>query len=324
MGANSILRGVSKYVKALNNLSKESGLSKFYLYSDCIWSYLRYGCVLNQYTEGRFYLRREFERKHILTYRKWKKVIRYNDPKFIHILKDKITFNQFFSKYVGREWLDLTTASFDDFYGFIERHKKVFVKPIDGLEGDGCHIMEYEDGVDYHDIFERMKKKRTLIEELVIQHPDMVFGNNSVNTIRVYSIFDNKVKKGVCFKTTLRAGVGSSIVDNSHFGGVSYEIDLQSGRIISKGWGHQHQQGVITHPETNICMLGREIPYWKEAIQMCEDAAQMIPQVRYIGWDVAITQNGPILIEGNNTPDLDIMEFVGNYGYYDIIKSHLK
>lgn len=323
MGIKGIFKGVSKYANALNSLAEESGISKGYLYCDCLWSYLRYGCVLNQYTEGRFYLRREFERKRIFTYRKWKKVLRYNDPNYIHILKDKIAFNHFFSKYIGRDWLDLSSASYEAFINFMQVHKKVFVKPIDGLEGDGCHIIEYESGVVFRDVFEQMKKKKTLIEELVVQHPDMVFGNKSVNTIRVYSIFDKRLNKCVCIKTTLRAGVGNSVVDNSHSGGVSYEIDLESGRIISKGWGHQHQHGVIIHPESSKCMLGRQIPYWNEVIKMCEDAAQMIPQVRYIGWDVAITMEGPILIEGNNTPDLDIMEFVGNYGYYDIIKSHL-
>ena len=323
MGIKSICNGISKYIKSLNQISEVSGLSKCYLYCDCIWSYLRYGCVLNHYTEGCFYLRREFERKHILTYRKWKELLRYNDPDYAYILKNKSSFNQFFGQYVGREWLDLASASFDVFIGFIKRHRKVFVKPNDGMEGDGCHELEYDQNKNWNDCFELMQKKRALIEELVIQHPDMVFGNKSVNTIRVYTIFDKRINKGICFKTILRAGVGSSVVDNSHSGGVSYEIDLESGRITSRGWGHQYRQGVLLHPETDICMMGRIIPYWDAVIKLCEDAALKIPQVRFIGWDVAITVGGPILIEGNNTPDLDIMEFVGNYGYYDIIKSHL-
>ena len=121
----------------------------------------------------------------------------------------------------------------------------------------------------------------------------------------------------------MRAGVGASVVDNSHSGGCSYEIDVESGRIVSRGWSHTVTEQIF-HPGSDICMLGREIPLWKEAMAMVKRAAEMIPSVKYIGWDVAISENGPLFIEGNHDPALDIMEFVGNSGYLPIIKRHLK
>ena len=317
-----IKNGIYKYCNSLNLLSNKTGINKLYLYSDCIWSYLRYGCVLNQYVEGNFYLRRSFERNHIFTYRRWKKVIRHNNKKYIHILKNKVEFNSFFHHYIKREWHYSKNLSYNDFMDFFQRHGNAFIKPIDGLEGNGCQLLFFEKGRDYQDLYNVLKKSGYLIEEVIKQHPSMIFGNKSVNTIRAYTIFDNKRNRAYCFKTTLRVGVGNSIVDNSHTGGVSYEIDLTTGIIDSHGWGHNDNE-VIFHPRTNICMIGVQIPYWKQVIELCENAAEMIPQVRYIGWDIAITPQGPILVEGNNTPDLDIMEFVGSYGYYNIIKSHL-
>ena len=71
-------------------------------------------------------------------------------------------------------------------------------------------------------------------------------------------------------------------------------------------------------------MPGRLIPYWSETLQMVKSAAEMMPSVKFIGWDVAITKDSPIIIEGNHDPDLDIMEFVGRSGYLPIIKEHLK
>lgn len=316
-------RGINKYAKALNDLSEESGISKFYLYIDCFWSYMYYGCVLNHYTEGQFYKRRSFERKRIFTYRKWQKILTYNDNAYIHLLKNKIDFNNFFHDYIGREWLCSRGMKCEDFISFMKRNNGAFIKPVDGSEGDECQLVLFENGKDYTDLFNKLRGSDFLIEEVVKQHPDMVFGNKSVNTIRVYTIYDKKNEKAVCLKTTLRVGIGDSIVDNSHSGGISYEIDAVTGIIKSRGWGHSYSGGII-HPNTNICMLGRKIPFWKEVILMCETAAAKIPQVRYIGWDVAINSNGPLLIEGNNTPDIDIMEFVGDYGYYDTIKSHLK
>ena len=52
-----------------------------------------------------------------------------------------------------------------------------------------------------------------------------------------------------------------------------------------------------------------QLPYWKETLWMLEKAAAQIPQLGYVGWDVAITPDKPILIEGNTTP---------GYRYYQI------
>jgi hypothetical protein len=70
-------------------------------------------------------------------------------------------------------------------------------------------------------------------------------------------------------------------------------------------------------------MLGFKVPNWHIAIDSVIKAAEKLPQCRLIGWDVAITENGPLLIEGNHEPDLCLIEFVGNHGYKNIIREHL-
>ncbi|MEE0454812.1 MAG: sugar-transfer associated ATP-grasp domain-containing protein [Sodaliphilus sp.] len=49
------------------------------------------------------------------------------------------------------------------------------------------------------------------------------------------------------------------------------------------------------------------------------DAAEHIPQIGFIGWDVAITQNGVELIEGNHNPDYELLEYLGSNCYYEKI-----
>ena len=34
-----------------------------------------------------------------------------------------------------------------------------------------------------------------------------------------------------------------------------------------------------------------------------------LPQVRYIGWDIAFTDNGPVMVEGNEYPGYGILQF---------------
>lgn len=323
MNAKQVIKGFSKYAQALRNLSHCTGISKWYLYLDCAWSWIRYGCVLNHYTEGGFYLRKSFERKKITTYRRWKKILKYNNQTYTHLLGNKLDFCCHFKDFIGRDYLSSREMTMNDYISFLKRFDKVFIKPVDGLEGKGITVLSCSNEEHNRSIFNELKNESFIIEEPVIQHSEMCFANNSVNTIRAYTVFDKKLNKGFCFATTLRAGVGDSLIDNSHAGGVSYEIDTSTGIIDSRGWGH-FNMGNLFHPNSQICMLGRKIPFWDKVIELCERAAALIPEVGFVGWDVAITEKGPILIEGNHDPDIDVMEFVGKFGYYYTIMSHLK
>ena len=52
---------------------------------------------------------------------------------------------------------------------------------------------------------------------------------------------------------------------------------------------------------------------WEEAKAMCMAAARKVPQMRFIAWDVAITENGPTFIEGNSFPSHAIPQFAAHY-----------
>lgn len=284
---------------------------------------MRYGCVLNHFIYGQFYKRRAFERKKIFTFREWKRIItKANSRDSIHILKNKVDFNNFYKNFIGRDWLYSKNMVIEDLTSFLKKHEYAIIKPMAGLEGDGIRLMRFGADVNITRVFEELRTDDVLIEERIIQHPDMVFGNKSVNTIRVYTIYNSETDKVILLKTVVRVGIGESIVDNSHSGGCAYEIDQTFGYVISPSYC---ANGLITyiHPGTNICMVGRKIPYWKEVLDICDKAARMLPTCRFIGWDVAITEKGPLLIEGNHTPDLDMIEFVGSYGYKYKIRENL-
>lgn len=321
----TLYRGWRKYSNQLKQLSKQTGISYCWLMIDCVIAKVLYGCVINQYTLGKFYKRKWFERRKMLTYRRWGRIInKYNNPKYIHYLKNKKDFNNYFSQFVGREWRFSQDLKFDDFKEFVLRHQRIIIKPVDGWEGDGVRLIDIpSQSFSLEKIFEDLTSKPYMIEECIRQNKDMVFGGHSVNTIRAYTIYDKKEKQAIVLKTVIRVGVGDSIVDNSHSGGCAYEVDRNLGIIISESY--QANGGVnIIHPLTNICMLGQKIPHWDNIQKVCKQAAEMLPEVPYIGWDVAVTDEGPILIEGNHDPDLDMVEFVGSYGYYNTIMNHLK
>lgn len=315
MNVEGIIGGIKKYKHNLDKLSLQLGVRRLPLYTDCIWSYLRYGCVLNHFVYRKFYKRRTFERKEIFTFREWKKIItKVNSEDSINILKNKVEFNNYYKKFIGRDWLYSKDMVIEDLILFMKKHEYAIIKPMAGLEGDGVRLVRFGADVNVTKVFEELRTSDVLIEERIVQHPNMIFGNKSVNTIRVYTLYNSETDKVTLLKTVVRVGIGESIVDNSHSGGCAYEIDKTLGYVISPSYC---ANGLITyiHPGTDICMLGRKIPYWKEALVMCDQAARMLPTCRLIGWDVAITEKGPLLIEGNHTPDLDMIEFVGSYGY---------
>lgn len=318
-----VIRGFKKYLIGYYSYAKKiDGMNPYFFVLDGIWCWLRYGCVFNQFTEGGFYKYRGYHRKKILTYRNWEKIIKLNAPSDIHYFKNKVDFNLFYQKYIGRDWLYTRNMTKTQFERFVNSHMQVIIKPIDDWEGNGIYLTNFNDE-DIHALYNEYSTQNVLIEEVVNQHPMMIFNNKSVNTIRIYTTYDDAKKEAFIIKSTLRVGIGESIVDNSHSGGCSYEIDIDTGRIVSCGWSH-HISGNLIHPGSNIFMPGRLIPYWSETLQMVKSAAEMMPSVKFIGWDVAITKDSPIIIEGNHDPDLDIMEFVGRSGYLPIIKEHLK
>jgi hypothetical protein len=97
-------------------------------------------------------------------------------------------------------------------------------------------------------------------------------------------------------------------IANASASGIVSPVSFETG-ILEKPaadfYGNVYEQ----HPITGINLIGLQIPYWNEVLTMLEGAAAEIPQVGYVGWDVAITPDGPIIIEGNTTP---------GYRYYQI------
>lgn len=65
-------------------------------------------------------------------------------------------------------------------------------------------------------------------------------------------------------------------------------------------------------------MLGFEIPKFQEVKRVVKEIANLSPKARIVGWDIAITDKGISLIEGNMGPGEDAMQLDGN-GYYNFI-----
>ena len=224
-------------------------------------------------------------------------------------LEDKCEFLRLIGPLAGRDWLDLRSCTDEEFGAFCGRHGKFVVKPIDATCGRG---VEFPEGITDPAAFRKLclERGQVLAEEYVVQHPAVsAIYPGSVNTIRLCTIRSGG-RTQVVF-SSLRIGNGRD-VDNLNAGGMAVLIG-SDGRISTVG-ADKDGKAYEVHPATGIRLKGYEVPFYREAVELVLDAAELFPQTCYIAWDVAVTEKGPLLIEANHFPGHDIYQFQVHLG----------
>lgn len=138
-----------------------------------------------------------------------------------------------------------------------------------------------------------------LIEKFVTQHDKLMkLSPSALNTIRIVTQLHKGEAEVVAAR--LRVSVDSNI-DNLSVGNFAAPINVDNGIVSGPGvYGDITKEDVFRHPITDVAIEGFEIPYWNECIQLVKESALSVPGNKSIGWDVALTNDGPILIEGNH------------------------
>ena len=235
---------------------------------------------------------------------------KYNTNKeILRIFMNKDLFCKNFDKFLGRPWLGTEHMELDEFKKVFGGYNKLIYKPRAMSGGHGIEVFEYDDTT-IEELYHKLSSMPVgIIEGYVVQHEEMKkLSLNCVNTIRVVTIqtFDDVpgVEKGkVNFVYAgLRMGQGNSHVDNLHSGGMIAVINMDTG-IVETDAVNFANHVFKEHPDTKVTIKGFKIPYFEEMKKMIEEAGKDIPG--YFGWDVAITENGPIIIEMNTHPGAD-------------------
>jgi hypothetical protein len=115
----------------------------------------------------------------------------------------------------------------------------------------------------------------------------------------------------------IRMSTSNSHVDNFNEGGCAVGIVLETGKLKKYGYSSFKNVGVkvlTQHPVTKTVFENYSIPFLPQAKEMVLKAARLIPTLRLIGWDVAIGESGPVLIEGNSNYQISGSDFL-NGGY---------
>ena len=290
-----------------------SGARLFGVWASMFWCVLRHGASPAEYARLDFDRKSDRERARYFTMFRFERFIKKANTGDKRVFIDKTAFNRRFSGYLGRDWLDVSKASFEEFADFVRAHGQVMIKATSLSCGKGIVKYAYAPSDDLRALYERSRD--TLVEQLVVQHPALAaFNPASTNVPRLNTMVDREGQVHI-FSAFLRTGAGDTAVDNMGAGGMAAHIDVDTGLVTTPAIDVRRREYIV-HPVTGVPFVGFAVPHWDEAKAAVTAAAKEVPGMRYIGWDVAVTEDGVCLIEGNDRADICVRQYVDRRGWY--------
>lgn len=296
-------------LKKINSIHKKTGMGRLAIFNDMRKCATMYGAGYMDYDLFEMYNLTDEERDTYITRGRNNDLIKkYNNQEYIHTFHNKDEFNTVFKDFIKRDWIEVDTSSKEDVLKFMKKHKVFMVKPISGTCGKGILKMNIKDYKCLDCIYDEIKADGVPyeLEEVIIQNEKVsAIHPNSINTVRIVTILgDDNVPHVIC--AYFRIGNGK-YVDNFNSGGMVAPVDEETGIVIDKAID-KNKNLYENHPATGHIIKGFKFPDWKKAIDLCKKASMLVPEVRYVGWDVCFSDKGPLLVEGNEYPGHDIYQ----------------
>ena len=204
-----------------------------------------------------------------------------------------------------------------------QKEQTLFCKEMSGECGTGIFKLRIDNNKFYINENEiKPKELEKLIhnsdyifQEMIVQHPRMSeLYSKSVNTMRLVTVRSLKDGNIHIMPSILRVGANGSFVDNTSQGGLAVGFNLETGQLNKYGF-HKPKFGLRTeiHPDSRVRLSEFYIPFIKEAEEKAMYFHSMLKDIHSIGWDIAIGENGPIFVEGNDNWEINGPQ-VGNHG----------
>lgn len=208
----------------------------------------------------------------------------------------------------------------------------IFIKPVDGSGGYGTYKLNQKSLIKKSlvaDLYQVFLKTNLIIQETLMQHDLMnqLYGS-SINTLRIHTY--RKADGRVAVSSALcRIGQGGAFVDNGSSGGLFVPLNIEIGRLEKYGCNYLERGGktFLSHPDTGVVFDNYQIPYFKNCLELACHAASFFEN-RIIGWDIAVTSTGPVVIEGNSRPHIVMAQtackgFRNHPVYNELFKKYL-
>lgn len=188
------------------------------------------------------------------------------------------------------------------------------IKDTENSHGEGVMVVKEVEYLDQNCRLHYFNGKSALLSEVLGAHPLIFeglikqteqfanFNSSSVNTVRFMTTLlpDGEAR---IIATFIKIGRAGSCVDNAGGGGnIDVCVDVESGEIKYAiqydGWRKIHE--IETHPDSGAQLNGVIIENWEQIKAEVVRFQQAMPWCKAAGWDIAITDDGPLVIECND------------------------
>jgi Sugar-transfer associated ATP-grasp len=198
--------------------------------------------------------------------------------------------------------------------------RDLFSKVTEGYGGEGATLWRYQGSHVYGNGMEQfsLADLRThlsqqsistaiLLQPRISNHRDLLpISGNALATVRVVSVRHPSGRSEIAV-ACYRMGAGRSVVDNFGAGGIASPVDLESG-VLGRGVTISGTDSVVCHPDTGAAICGMRLPWWQRVKDLALEAHRLFCTIPVIGWDIAITDEGPIVVEGNGVPGVNVIQ----------------
>ncbi len=198
----------------------------------------------------------------------------------------------------------------------------LFVKPRRGKGGQGVQAWNFTSPGDYENadgerldreaLLERLRAdargQALLVQERIDNHPELaVFCGQALATARIMTVI-NESERPEPVIAVFRMATADALVDNFHHGGLAASVDLKTGELGSAIAMSPFSERTDFHPGTRRSFAGERIPGWQRALRLAIRAHERFPGRTVLGWDIGFTAEGPVLVEGNSSPGVHVLQ----------------
>ncbi len=310
---------LSKFKLVINSAREESKKTSrpfFEVLFDIIKSKKKYlASPLDYQLFGFGFIKDEKYRRSFLLAPAWRKISQQVIKDDSQNFNNKINTYKMFREYFRREVLIIEEVSKNKIIEFYKKHGTIFAKSKDGYGGLEVERFVYNPDTLEKDISEICSGKYHLLEEKIIQHKDMAnLSPNAVSTLRVTML---KNEDEVHFlPTIIRISCGESYTDNISGGGTCIRVEKDG--VIRKPaftepnaykYSGKVSEPFYVHPQTGVNFINYEIPHYREALEYAKELMLKQTAYRYLGFDIAITQDSVDLVEINPSAGYDLYQY---------------
>jgi hypothetical protein len=222
-------------------------------------------------------------------------------------------------------------------------HRDLFSKPSDLMLGLGTALWRWSGSGNYvhatsgeslsgPDLCTRLAEQSRsppayggsgsiILQEKVSNHRSMLgaLTSGGLATVRVVTCRTPQGDIDI-LPPVIRMPIGDAIADNFLQGGLAAPIDADTGRISGPAIRKDERLGISTftqHPTTGVIFEGFPVPFWPEVLELAARAHNVFSTMRFVGWDISVLDQWPVLLEGNELWGSDVTVLPHRIGISD-------